>query len=50
MTSQMDEMPRKPYIKPAIEEVTLRLQEAVLGGSQGVDSWDILDDDSVWNW
>ena len=31
MTDQMTETPRKPYIKPAVEEVTLRLEEAVLG-------------------
>lgn len=48
MTSQKDEMSRKPYVKPTIEEVTLRLQEAVLVSPTVTP--ESVGDDSIWDW
>ena len=49
MTSQKDEMSRKPYVKPTIEVVTLRLQEAVLNVSPTVTP-EPSGDGSIWDW
>ena len=50
MAASENPTPRKPYVKPEIEEVTLTLEEAVLGsgpapGGTGGPGWPFLFED-----